>query len=61
MSEIFVDENLLLQGCEELGLSLTGEQVDRFRKYAEFLITYNQKVNLTRITEPLDVAGVSTA
>ena len=56
MSEIYLDEALLLQGCEELGLSLSGEQVDRFRKYAEFLVTYNEKVNLTAVTDPSGIA-----
>ena len=39
-----------------MGITVGDRQMEKFAAYYEFLISYNQKVNLTRITEPLDVA-----
>lgn len=39
----------------EYGLSLTEEQFKKLDIYAEFLVEYNNNVNLTAITEPKDV------
>lgn len=38
------------------GLSLSGEQADKFCKYNALLLEWNQKMNLTAITEPREVA-----
>ncbi len=41
--------------CSEFAkynLNLTQEKYDKFNKYAEFLVEYNENVNLTAITEP---------
>lgn len=37
------------------GLELTKELYEKFDIYAEFLVEYNKKVNLTAITEPDDI------
>ena len=41
-------------GCKaaEKGIELTGKMLDRLDIYAECLVEYNQKVNLTAITDP---------
>ncbi len=39
----------------ENGISITPEQYDLFEKYYEILVSYNQKVNVTAITEKKDV------
>ncbi|MBO8441802.1 MAG: 16S rRNA (guanine(527)-N(7))-methyltransferase RsmG [Firmicutes bacterium] len=44
-----------IQELQKLNISLTNEQIDQFEKYYLFLIQYNQKVNLTRITEKEEV------
>lgn len=44
-----------IQELQKLNISLTNEQIDQFEKYYLFLIQYNQKVNLTRITEKKEV------
>lgn len=36
---------------KEIGLELNEKQVDQFKTYAEFLKEYNEKINLTAITE----------
>ena len=39
----------------ENAFSLTQEQYDAFTIYSTFLVEYNQKVNLTAITEPEEI------
>ncbi|WP_028521528.1 16S rRNA (guanine(527)-N(7))-methyltransferase RsmG [Ruminococcus flavefaciens] len=44
--------------CSEFkaaGLELTREQYDKLDIYAKFLVEYNEKVNLTAITEPKEI------
>lgn len=40
----------------EFGISLTDDQMDQFTVYYQLLIEWNQKLNLTAITEPEEVA-----
>ena len=44
------------QAVDLMGYSLTSRQRDQFNRYYELLISWNEKVNLTAITEPQDVA-----
>lgn len=46
---------LLQRGCEELGISLSKDQIDQFEQYYHELVEWNQKFNLTAITEYQDV------
>ncbi|MEZ4859708.1 MAG: 16S rRNA (guanine(527)-N(7))-methyltransferase RsmG [Caldilineaceae bacterium] len=46
---------LLEQGCIELGCPLTAQQIRQFAQFYLELITWNQKFNLTAITELADV------
>jgi len=39
----------------KFGIVLSDEQVSQFKTYGEFLVEYNEKVNLTRITDPLEI------
>ncbi|WP_296725378.1 16S rRNA (guanine(527)-N(7))-methyltransferase RsmG [Ruminococcus sp.] len=44
--------------CEKFlqcGIELSCEAYDKFEVYAKFLVEYNEKVNLTAITEPMEV------
>lgn len=50
----FVDE--LKAVAKEYGLELTTAQMTQFNTYYDLLIEWNQKINLTAITEPKDVA-----
>lgn len=34
------------------GFELTARQLEQFDQYAQFLVEYNEKVNLTAITDP---------
>lgn len=40
---------------ESVGLTLSREQYEKLSIYAEFLVDYNEKVNLTAITEPMEI------
>jgi 16S rRNA (guanine527-N7)-methyltransferase len=42
---------LLQAGCQELGIELTSEQVKQFQIYYEELVDWNQRMNLTGITD----------
>lgn len=47
-----IDKNRLEAKCAALGIVLTGPMLDALDQYAEILVEYNQKVNLTAITDP---------
>lgn len=49
-------KSLIIEGAKSLGLSLTQEIAGQFSVYALDLLKWNRKMNLTAITEPLDVA-----
>ncbi len=38
------------------GISISGTQLERFEIYAELLVEWNRKINLTAITEPKEIA-----
>lgn len=46
-----IDKNRLEQKCSTWNIALTGTQLDRLDAFAEILVEYNQKVNLTAITD----------
>ncbi len=48
-------KQMITDGCNKLGISLSSEQTDSLIKYYNILIERNKSVNLTRITEPEDV------
>jgi 16S rRNA (guanine527-N7)-methyltransferase len=48
--------DLIVQGSREMGIAVTSEQAGRFAGHALSLLKWNRKINLTAITEPVDVA-----
>lgn len=42
--------------CDSQNISLSDEQIFKFEKYADLLVEWNKKMNLTAITEPHDIA-----
>lgn len=46
----------LKQASQETGLNLTDSHLDLFQKYYDLLLEWNEKINLTAITEPTEVA-----
>lgn len=43
---------------EKADISLSDEQIEKFRVYCDFLIEYNEKVNLTAVTEPEQIVNM---
>ena len=58
-----IDKNRLEQKCSTWNIALTGTQLDQLDAFAEILVEYNQKVNLTAITDPegIETSTSSTA
>lgn len=46
-----MNRELMLSGLEEIGLHITEIQTEKFQKYSELLTEWNQKINLTAITD----------
>ena len=44
------------KACNEMGFEITDGQLEKLEVYYELLIEWNKKLNLTRITEPEEVA-----
>lgn len=49
-------EGFLRSAANALGVELFPAQTDAFQKYMKLLLSWNEKMNLTAITEPRDVA-----
>jgi 16S rRNA (guanine527-N7)-methyltransferase len=49
------DQTVLARGARELGIGLAAEQIRRFAQYQTELLAWNERFNLTAITEPSDV------
>ena len=46
-----MDDSLLVKGAAELGLDISGGKLEDFEKYKELLLEWNQKINITAITD----------
>lgn len=51
-----LNTELLRQGAKQFSLTLTDKMIARFENYADMLCEYNEKVNLTAITDPDGIA-----
>jgi len=49
-------EDILIQGARELGIELNPRQIEMFSAYTTLLLEWNEKFNLTRITNPKEIA-----
>jgi len=50
------DRDYLIKTAAEAGFELSSEQAERLERYYEVLVDYNNKVNLTAVTDPHGVA-----
>lgn len=50
-----IDKQLLLNGCRGFDIELPQAAPEKLDKYAELLVEWNEKMNLTAITEPRDI------
>ena len=53
--EIAEFKETMLNECENIGVKLSEEQIEAFYKYMNTLVEWNEKINLTAITEPNEV------
>jgi 16S rRNA (guanine527-N7)-methyltransferase len=51
------DLSALLHGAAALGITLDDAQMGRFARYRALLLEWNARINLTAITDPLEVAA----
>ncbi len=51
-----LDKKKFALELEKLNLSVSDRQIENFDKYAEMLVSYNEKVNLTALTSPEEIA-----
>ena len=51
-----IDKQLLLQGCKQFEIELSTQAAEQLDTYAQLLVEWNGKMNLTAITEPGAVA-----
>jgi len=49
------DENILINGCQKMGINLNNEQIKKFSRYLELLVQWNQKINLTSLKTPQEI------
>lgn len=49
-------KRIILSGAADLNISIESTQVDKFAIHARELLHWNQKINLTAVTDPLNVA-----
>lgn len=52
---MFISKELLNICANEFSIDLSEDKIDKFDKYAQELVSYNEKVNLTAITDPDDI------
>jgi len=46
------NENILIDGAQKIGITLNKEQINKFSRYLELLVQWNQKINLTSLKTP---------
>ncbi|MBQ6829574.1 MAG: 16S rRNA (guanine(527)-N(7))-methyltransferase RsmG [Clostridia bacterium] len=51
-----IDYELLREQVASFGVTLTDEMCEKFDRYAELLVEWNEKMNLTAITDPVGIA-----
>lgn len=49
-------QTLLSDGAAELGLTPSPQQIQQFASYAQELLLWNRKTNITAITDPVEIA-----
>ena len=47
--------NSLIEKANSIGVEISQKQAEQFYKYMELLLEWNEKMNLTAITEPEDI------
>lgn len=48
-------DRVLIEACEKIGVEICEEQVVQFMKYKDLLLEWNEKINLTAITDEKEI------
>lgn len=56
MDNMAVLQEILTDSTSRMGVELSSEQLEQFCRYADLLVEWNQKMNLTAITDPEGIA-----
>ncbi len=51
-----LDCNALLSACKQFNIEISPDKIKKFERYADLLVEWNQKMNLTAITSPEGIA-----
>ncbi len=51
-----MNKNIFISGLKDLGCNINEEKLDKFEKYSEMLVEWNDKMNLTSIVDPDGIA-----
>ena len=49
-----IPKDKMNEALSPFSLNISNEQLEKFNTYSKYLLEYNEKVNLTAITEPND-------
>lgn len=49
-------QDILINSAEKINIKINDEQLNKFDKYLNLLLTWNNKINLTAITQPEEIA-----
>lgn len=52
---MFISKDLLISAVGKFGIELNDDQIYKFDAYSRMLVDYNEKVNLTAITDPDEI------
>jgi 16S rRNA (guanine527-N7)-methyltransferase len=55
MEMSMIPKDLLKEGAAELGVELSEDKIDSLSRFVDMLLEWNQKFNLTRITDPYEI------
>lgn len=47
--------DMLKEKGKQINIDINNEQIEKFHKYMEMLVEWNERMNLTAITEPVDI------
>lgn len=50
-----IDKQLLIDSASAIDVEISSQQAEQFSQYADLLVDWNSKVNLTAITEPTEI------
>jgi len=51
-----IPKDILQSGARELGIELSDAELEQFALFADMLVEWNRRLNLTRITDPEEIA-----